>query len=334
MKDFFERKRILVTGGTGSIGSELVRRLLDFKPEVVRVFSRDETKQYEFRQELGDRRDVRFLIGDVRDQARLVRALDGIHIVFHTAGMKHVPACEYNPFEAVQNNVIGTQNVLLAAIEAGVDRLVAISTDKATSPANTMGATKLLAERIVSSAHGWARKPTTCCVRFGNVMGSRGSVIPLLRRTIEVGGPVTLTDERMTRFMMTIPEAVDLVLRAASRAHAGEVFILKMPALRVADLVAVAIEQFAPRYGRKPEDIIVEIAGVRAGEKLDEALLAPHEQPRAEELEDMFVIHSFFDKEFDPSRTRQPEASEYVSSRARLLSKEEILQLMKKANVL
>jgi len=334
MKEFFAGKNILVTGGTGSIGSQLVRKLLGFAPKAVRVFSRDETKQYELRLALADCPEVRFLVGDVRDKARLMHAFEGIDVVFHTAGMKHVPACEYNPFEAVQNNVIGTQNVLLAAIQAGVERLVAISTDKATSPANTMGATKLLAERIISSAYGWARKPITCCVRFGNVLGSRGSIVPLFESAISKGGPVTLTDERMTRFMMTIPDAVELVLHAGCQARAGEVFILKMPAVRIADLAAVAIEEFAPRYGHKPEDIEVTVTGIRPGEKLDEALLAPHEHPRAEELDRMFVIHSFFDKEFDPTHARQPEVSEYVSSKARLLTKGEIRELMVRANLL
>jgi len=248
--------------------------------------------------------------------------------------MKHVPACEYNPFEAVQNNVIGTQNVLLAAMHAGVELLVAISTDKATSPANTMGATKLLAERIVSSAHGWARKPVTCCVRFGNVLGSRGSIVPALERAVQTGSPVWVTDGEMTRFMMTIPEAVGLVLKAATRATAGEVFILKMPALRVEDLVRVAIEEFAARYGRKAGDIPIDIKGIRAGEKLHESLLSPDEYSRTEELDDMFVIHSFFDKAFNPDSARQPSVAEYLSNEAPLLTRDQIRELMRKAQVL
>lgn len=195
MENIFKDKKIIVTGGTGSIGSEIVRRVLQYDPEVVRILSRDESKQFELEQEIGDLENVRFLIGDVRDKDRLNRAFEDVDIVFHAAAMKHVPACEYNPFEAVKTNVVGTQNVIDAALDNGVGKVIAISTDKAASPINTMGATKLLAEKQIIDANFYKghRKTVFSCVRFGNVMGSRGSVIPLFEKQIKNGGPVTVT---------------------------------------------------------------------------------------------------------------------------------------------
>jgi UDP-N-acetylglucosamine 4,6-dehydratase/5-epimerase len=230
--DFYHGRRILVTGGTGSIGSHIVRQLIAQEPRALRILSRDETKQLYLQEELarsGDLASVRFLIGDVRDPIRLRRAMEGIDVVFHAAAMKHVPACEYNPFEAVQTNVLGTQNVITAAREASVGRVVAVSTDKACSPENTMGATKLLAERLIAAAHGFSAGQVLCGVRFGNVIGSRGSLVPIVRQQLREGRPVTLTDSRMTRFMMTMEDAARLVLTAGARAHGGEIFILKMP---------------------------------------------------------------------------------------------------------
>ena len=292
MENIFKDKNILVTGGTGSIGSEIVRRVLQYRPKVVRILSRDETKQFELEQELGNTKKVRFLIGDVRDKDRLKRAFEDIDIVFHAAAMKHVPACEYNPFEAVKTNVVGTQNVIDAAFDNDVGKVIAISTDKAASPINTMGATKLLAEKLIIDANFYKghRKTVFSCVRFGNVMRSRGSVIPLFEKQIKNGGPVTVTDPEMTRFMMTIPQAVDLVFKATKMAQGGEIFIFKMPVVKLGDLAQVMIENLAPLYGYEPKEIQIDTIGIRNGEKMYEYLMNEEEAWNAYEMEDMFIV--------------------------------------------
>lgn len=291
--EYYRGRKILVTGGTGSIGSQIVRQLLAQGPRVLRILSRDETKQFELEEKLaaeGPLDRVRFLIGDVRDPARLRRAMEGIEVVFHAAAMKHVPACEYNPFEAIQTNVQGTQNVITAARDAGVLRVVAVSTDKATHPHNTMGATKLLAERLISSAHLSSPGQVLCAVRFGNVLGSRGSLVPLVLRQLQGGMPPTLTHPLMTRFMMTMEDAVALLLLAGSRARGGEIFILKMPALRVKDLIEVLVDEHSARAGRNPEEFPIREIGIRPGEKLHEVLLTEEEGARTREESNLFVL--------------------------------------------
>lgn len=293
---FFKDKTILVTGGTGSIGSEVVRQLLPLKPKAIRVLSRDEHKQYLFQQELGPDAQlvVRYLLGDIRDYARLVRALEGVDFVFHCAAYKHVPFCEYNSFEAVKTNVIGTQNLVDAAIAEGVSRVLLISTDKAASPSNVMGATKLLAEKMMTSAMNFAgdRPIRFASVRFGNVLASRGSVLPLFCRQIERGGPVTVTNPDMIRFFMSIPQAVALLFRAMERMEGGELFILKMPVLRLSDMIDVLIEELAPRFGHDPASIQRQIIGVRPGEKMEEILMTTEEAQFAVDEQDMYVVHS------------------------------------------
>jgi UDP-N-acetylglucosamine 4,6-dehydratase len=292
MVNIFRSKNILVTGGTGSIGSEIVRKVLQCEPEVVRVLSNDENCLFNLEQELQGHSKLRFLVGDVRDKERLQRAVENIHFVFHAAALKHVPLCEYNPFEAVKTNVLGTQNVIEVAMEQEVEKLITVSTDKAVNPVNVMGATKLLAERLTISANYYKgeRRTIFSCVRFGNVLDSRGSVVPSFREQIRNGGPVTLTDPDMTRFVMSIPKAVELVLEAAAMAQEGEIFIFKMPSLRIGDLAQAMIEELAPQYGYDPKSVKVEIRGKRAGEKIYEELLAPDEAMNASETEDMFII--------------------------------------------
>ncbi|MDD5041851.1 MAG: polysaccharide biosynthesis protein [Candidatus Peribacteraceae bacterium] len=291
---FFKDKTILVTGGTGSIGSEVVRQLLVLRPKAIRVFSRDEHKQYLFGQELGPDAQpvVRYLLGDIRDYPRLVRALEGVDFVFHCAAYKHVPFCEYNSFEAVKTNVIGTQNLVDAAITQGVSRVLLISTDKAASPSNVMGATKLLAEKMMTSAMNFAgdRPIRFASVRFGNVLASRGSVLPLFCRQIEHGGPVTVTNPDMIRFFMSIPQAVSLLFRAMVRMDGGELFILKMPVLRLGDMIDILIEELAPRFGHAPAVIKRQIIGARPGEKTEEILMTTEESQYAIEENDMFVV--------------------------------------------
>ena len=290
MSGSYSGRRILVTGGTGSIGSVIVKSLLQMKPEVVRILSRDETRQYEMQHEVGARADMRYLIGDIRDEQRLKRAMEGVDVVFHAAALKHVPGCEYNPFEAVCTNVQGTQNVINAALDAKVKKVIAISTDKAVNPVNVMGATKLLAEKLIVTANNWIRDVRFCCVRFGNVLGTRGSIVPTFAKQIEQGGPVTITDPKMTRFMMTIEDAIALCLEAGEMCKGGEIFTLKMPSLLVSDLVEVLVETLAPRYGHDPELIVRQLIGARPGEKKDEELLSEDEATRVDELERMLVV--------------------------------------------
>ena len=288
----FADRRVLVTGGTGSIGSAIVEALLAQRPSVVRVLSRDDTKQFELAQRHRTDAALRMLIGDVRNRERLQRAMSGVEVVFHAAAMKHVPACEFNPFEATETNVRGTQNVVEAAIDADVEKVLTISTDKAADPSNVMGATKLLAERLMSAAEMYKGPVQThfASVRFGNVIGSRGSLVPLVRGQVARGGPVTVTDPEMTRYLMPIGDAVRLCFAAMERMTGGEVFILKMPRVRTGDLIEVLVEAYAPQFGYRPDEIATEVIGARPGEKRHEVLLTPLEALSADELDDMYVV--------------------------------------------
>lgn len=331
MENLFRGKRILVTGGTGSIGREIVRQLLGFGPEVVRVLSRSEHSQYEMAEEFREHgRALRFFVGDVRDAGRLRLAITDVDIVFHAAALKHVPICEYNPFEAVKTNVLGTQNLIEAAMNERVARLVAVSTDKAVSPINTMGATKLLAERLVTSANLYKgrRDIKLASVRFGNVMGSRGSVIPAMISQIQRGGPVTITHPDMTRFFMTISEAVSLVLKAARIMRGGEVYILKMPVLKIADLAEILISEMAPRFGARPSDIAVETTGLRPGERLYEELLTRDESHYMQEHDDMYELNP------NTPASAVPGSSCLSSDNAKPLSKDDIILLLKRENII
>ncbi|MBU1976225.1 MAG: polysaccharide biosynthesis protein, partial [Nanoarchaeota archaeon] len=291
LKEFFKGKDIIVTGGIGSIGSEVVVQLLKYEPRQVRIFDNRETEIFHMQHLLKNHKNVRYLVGDVREKDRLRKAFAGCDIVFHAAALKHVPSCEYNPFEAVKTNILGTQNVIEAAIEEGVRKVIFISTDKAVNPINTMGASKLLAEKLMLNANISGNKDTIfSCVRFGNVLNSNGSVIPLFKNQIENGGPVTLTHGDMRRFFISIPQAIDLVLRAAHKAKGREIFVLKMQGCKVKDLAEVIINEYAPTIGKKPEDIKIETVGLRAGEKIDELLISEEELEITSEDEDLFVI--------------------------------------------
>jgi len=274
-------KTILLTGGTGSFGNAFVERVTARWPEVIiRVYSRDELKQSEMRAKFGDAQ-ARYLIGDVRDRARMSRAAEGADIVVHAAAMKQVPACEYNPFEAVRTNVLGAQHVVDAAIDARVQKVVALSTDKAVNPVNLYGATKLCAEKIFVQGNAYAGQKSTriACVRYGNVIGSRGSVVPVFRQQLERDGRITITDDRMTRFWITLPQAVDLVLYALEHMEGGEVFVPKIPSMRIGDL-ADAMAPGAPR----------ELIGIRPGEKLHELLLTADETRHALDCDGVYVV--------------------------------------------
>jgi FlaA1/EpsC-like NDP-sugar epimerase len=290
--DAIAGRRILVTGGSGTIGARLVDHLLARGPEVVRILGRDETKQFYHRQRYRDREDVRFLIGDIRDRDRMLRAAEGIDIVFHCAALKHVESGEYNPFEAALTNVTGTQNVIDACLANGVGTMILTSSDKAANPTSVMGASKLLAEKLVTAATNYrGTHPTIfASVRFGNVLGSRGSAVELFAAQVAAGGPVTVTDPAMTRFVMSTDRAVDLALEAARVARCGEVFVFKMPAARLADLVSAAIAVFAPRHGRRPDDIATVRIPVRPGEKTYEELMTEEESLRARDVGPMYAV--------------------------------------------
>lgn len=283
---------MLVTGGSGTIGAALVDALIAGGAEVVRVFGRDETKHFYQRQRLGSGSHVRFLVGDVRDRDRLLRATEGIDTVFHLAALKHVESGEYNPFEVTQTNVVGTQNVIDACLASGVRTMILTSSDKAANPTSVMGASKLLGEKLVTAATNYKGIHDTvfASVRFGNVLGSRGSALELFARQIRAGGPVTVTDPSMTRFVMTKQRAVELALKAAEVAHGGEVFVFKMPVATLSDLVTAAIDLIAPTVGLNPAAIATISIDTRPGEKNYEELMTAEESTRARDIGAMFVV--------------------------------------------
>ncbi|MBX0359447.1 SDR family NAD(P)-dependent oxidoreductase [Halobacillus sp. Nhm2S1] len=289
---FFKGKKILVVGGTGTIGSSIVKTLLREDPDVIRVFSRDEHKQFELQNQLGTRKNVRYLIGDVRNYDRVYTAMQDIDYVFHLAAMKHVPSCEYNPYEAVLTNVHGTNNVIRASLAQKVKKVVFTSTDKAISPTNAYGATKLTAERLITAAEYSKGLGQTvfASVRFGNVMGSRGSVIPLFKEQVVDQGRITITDTTMTRFMMTLKQATSLTIKALEEARGGEIFVLKMPIVSLKDLATIVIEETCHKCGKKKEDVVVKEIGLRPGEKMYEELMTYEESLTAWEVPEMFII--------------------------------------------
>ncbi len=271
---------VLVTGGTGSFGNKLVEVMLSrYRPRRLVIFSRDELKQSEMQKRF-DHPSLRYFIGDVRDRDRLERAMHGVDLVFHAAALKQIPACEYNPFEAILTNVMGAKNVIDAAIDQGVKRVIAISTDKAVAPVNLYGATKLCAEKLVvqGNVYGHPRGTVFSVVRYGNVIASRGSVIPLFAAQ-RASGTVTVTDRAMTRFWIRLEDGVEFAIRCAARMRGGEIFVPKIPSMRVMDLVAAVAPGCA-----------VEIIGIRPGEKLHEVLISEDESRQALELDDMFVL--------------------------------------------
>jgi UDP-N-acetylglucosamine 4,6-dehydratase len=330
----FSGKRVLVTGGTGSFGHQIVDRLLEEGPAEIRIFSRDEDKQMRMSEEYGmghqypRKAGMNFVIGDVRNQNSVREAVRGIDVIFHAAALKQVPLCEYHVWEAVQTNVIGAQNVIQAALEENVEKVVAVSTDKAVKPVNAMGMTKSIQEKLFTAAnfHKSGKKTVFLCVRYGNVVGSRGSVIPLFKRQIEAGGPITITDRRMTRFMLTLPQAIELVFHAVTKGIGGETFVLKIPAALVTDVAEVLIESLSLE-----QRVAVEVVGVRPGEKIHEVLVSEAEAVRTIEDESTYVIlpqieleetRSFYNKE------TFVKFSEYSSDTARRLDKEAIRSIL------
>ena len=277
----WSEQEVLITGGTGSFGRKFVEVMLnEFHPHKLIIFSRDELKQHEMR-ELGfDHPNLRYFIGDVRDESRLKRAMSGVDVVVHAAALKQVPACEYNPFEAIQTNINGARNVIEAALDCGVSRVMGLSTDKAVNPVNLYGATKLAAEKLFvqSNAYAGGKGTRFACVRYGNVVGSRGSVVPVFLRQ-RTSGTVTITDERMTRFWLSLEQGVRFTIKCLEQMQGGEVFVPKIPSMKVVDLA----KAIAP-------ECKVEHIGIRGGEKLHEVLVSDDEARHTLELKDMFVV--------------------------------------------
>ena len=277
----WKNRVVLVTGGTGSFGKKFIQIMLrEYSPAKLIVFSRDELKQHEMRQAGYDHPNLRYFIGDVRDYPRMRRAFEGVDYVIHAAALKQVPACEYNPMEAVKTNILGSSNVIDAALDGNVEKVIALSTDKAVNPINLYGATKLVAEKmfVQSNAYAGGRKTRFSCVRYGNVVGSRGSVVPVFLRQRKEG-VVSITDERMTRFWIALEQGVRFVIRCLEEMHGGEVFVPKIPSMTVADLAkAVAPEAR------------INIIGIRPGEKLHEVLISEDEARTVIELDDMYVV--------------------------------------------
>lgn len=306
------QKTILITGGTGSFGKRFTTRIFEaFDPKKIIIYSRDEYKQYVMRQAYKKYDDrMRYFIGDVRDKDRLLRAFDGVDYVIHAAALKHVPVCEYNPFEAVKTNIHGAQNICDAAIDRGVARVVALSTDKAVNPINLYGATKLASDKLFIAANAYTGGHNTCfsIVRYGNVAGSRGSVIPFFKKLIDDGaGELPITDPRMTRFWITLDEAVDLVFKALAESRGGETYISKIPSFNVTDLA----EAMQPG-GRRRE------IGIREGEKLHEVMVTEYDSFQTYEYDRHFIVYPgayewWSEKRLTPGGKKVPEFFRYAS---------------------
>ena len=323
----FQNKTLLITGGTGSFGNAVLNRFLTTDIAEIRVFSRDEKKQddmrHEFQAKLPEAAGkIKFYIGDVRDLASVKSAMVGVDYVFHAAALKQVPSCEFFPMEAVRTNVIGTDNVLTAAIEAGVESVICLSTDKAAYPINAMGITKALEEKVAVAKSRTSGKTRICCTRYGNVMCSRGSVIPLWIDQIKNGQPITVTEPSMTRFIMSLEEAVDLVLFAFEHGQNGDLFIQKAPACTIQTQAEAVCELF----GGKKEDI--RVIGIRHGEKLYETLLTNEECAKAEDMGDFYRVPADnrslnYDKFFSEGDQHRSALTEFNSNNTRILNVEE-----------
>ncbi|NFI51951.1 polysaccharide biosynthesis protein [Clostridium botulinum] len=336
---YFTGKKILVIGGTGTIGNGLIKELLNQEPSVIRILSRDEYKQFIMENEIENKSRLRFLIGDVRDYDRIDRAMDEIDIVFNLAAMKHVPACEYNPSEAIKTNVIGMENVIKAAIHNNVESVVFTSSDKAINPTNSYGATKLLAEKLVQAANYSKGKARTkfAAVRFGNVMGSRGSVIPLFKKQIQEFRKITITDPNMTRFMMTLSQSIRLIMTVAEKSLGGEVFILKMPIIKLKHLAQVIVEETAKKANISLEEIDIQTVGVRAGERKFEELMTKEESEFAYDLGDMYAVLSSDSARWLEGfyeRYEKAEVGSYNSSEEVHITKEQVRNLLKEDRII
>ena len=330
----FTGKVLMITGGTGSFGNAVLNRFLKTDIGEIRIFSRDEKKQddmrHEFQAKMPDVAEkIKFYIGDVRDLESCRSAMHGVDYIFHAAALKQVPSCEFFPMEAVRTNVIGTDNVLTAAIEAGVKSVICLSTDKAAYPINAMGITKAIEEKVAVAKSRYSGKTKICCTRYGNVMCSRGSVIPLWIDQIRSGNPITLTDPNMTRFIMSLNEAVDLVLFAFENGQNGDILVQKAPACTI----GMQAEAVCEMFGGKKEDI--KVIGIRHGEKMYETLLTNEECAKAEDLGNFYRVPADnrglnYDKYFTEGNSERTKLTEFNSNNTKRLNKEEIKAAMMK----
>ncbi len=320
-------KNILITGGTGSFGHQMILELMQYKPKLIRIFSRDEDKQHNLKQELLENPildKIQFLIGDVRDYERIHSVTKDIDIIFHAAALKQVPSVEAHPYEAVKTNIVGAFNVVTAAVAQKVKNVVAVSTDKAVKPVNAMGMTKALQEKLILSDEITKDKTKFCCVRYGNVLGSRGSVIPLWDKRLDQNKPLPITHPDMTRFMLTLSQAIDLVFYSLKNSKGGEIFVKKAPATKMINLARAYAEL---KTGKK--NYPLEYIGIRAGEKIDEVLVSEEEMRHVQEKKDHFVIkrEAEIDKSFIKKSTK---FTEYGSGTIPSMNIEELKSLMKK----
>jgi len=319
------KKNILITGGTGSFGRQLVKEVSGLSPNNVVIYSRDEDKQYSMKQDLADEKiskKISFVIGDIRDYERFYSASKNMDVIFHAAALKQVPTVELYPYEAVKTNILGTYNIVRAAVARKVKNVISISTDKAVKPVNAMGMTKALQEKIILSDD--LQKDTTkfSCVRYGNVLGSRGSVIPLWDSKIKKNKPLPVTHPDMTRFMLTLGEAIHLVFYALKNAKGGEIFVKKAPATKIVDLAKVYAENITGK-----NDYPIEYVGRRAGEKIHEVLVSEEEMRNVKEMKDHYIIHRELD--FDLASLKKERLAEYSSDTVSLLTKPDLKKIMK-----
>lgn len=327
----FKNKSILITGGTGSWGYELVKQLLELEPREVRIFSRNESNQFSMKQEFDNHPTLQFIIGDIKEKDELIEASRDVHYIFHLAALKHVPVCEDQPLEALKTNVLGTQNVVDAAIANHVECVVYISTDKASNPSNFYGLSKAMGERLIIHANTLKSKTKFVCIRGGNVLGTNGSVIHVFKKQIQDKGKVGITDVNMTRFFLTLEEAIKLVFKATFESKGGEIFVMKMPACRILDLAEVLIEE----SGRS--DVGIEILGVRPGEKIHELLLSEYESLMtiAYDNEYYVILPSIHINGLKEAYTQYQTVNllNYNSSKE-LMNKEEIRNMLRKGRFL
>ncbi|MDO7488577.1 SDR family NAD(P)-dependent oxidoreductase [Peribacillus sp. NPDC096622] len=321
-----KNQTILVTGGTGSWGYELVRQLLEYEPSEIRIFSRNESNQFTMKQEFDNNPKLHFIIGDVKEKEALVEACQGVDYIFHLAALKHVPVCEDQPIEALKTNVIGTQNVIEAAISCNVHSVVNISTDKASNPSNFYGLSKAMAERLIIHANTLNTKTRFVCIRGGNVLGTNGSVIHVFKKQIKEKGKIGITDLNMTRFFLTIEEAIKLVFKATFESIGGEIFVMKMPSCKIIDLAEVLMK------ASNKTNVGVEVLGIRPGEKLHEILLSEYESTTAIAYDDEYyvilpAIHIDGIKEHYANY--QPVSLEDYNSGTGLMNKAQIEEMLK-----
>ena len=343
MDDFFKNKRIIVTGACGTVGSVLVKQLLNDNNncEIIGL-DNNESQLFLMKDRYSNFQNAQFFLADVRDKDRLSQEMSDIDIVFHTAAFKHVTLCEQSPFEAVQTNILGVQNIIRASFENNVQKVIFTSSDKAVNPTSVMGTSKLMGERLMTAANCniQGKGPVFASTRFGNVLGSSGSVVPIFAHQIRNGGPLTLTHIDMTRFVMSIDESVRLVMESAVLAAGGEVFITKMPVIRIQDLAQVMVDELALRYGYSPEDIKIKIIGVKPGEKMYEELMNQEETRRTWELKNYFVVFPAFLGMYQNIAFSYPDilsksvSKPYCSSDESCLTQSEIKKFFKKINLL